>query len=440
MLSLCRWSKSKMGNIGVLSVFVLLLIPLWSVSLATQIQLEVMHGWDGFREPMVNKMLDDFMKENPNIKVTTRLTAASNTVLNEQFSLAYAGGIAPDIVMLQTKSVLAQGTKGALLPLDEFLKKDGISPDIWVPSELASGQWEGVTYGLPIRSGGEDGNLLFYNRQIFAESGLNPEHPPATWDELLAYAKKLIRYDGNTIKMNPINDLTQSATIPPTLNWLYSGGGAYLSADMRKVVYNTPEAANAMDWVYNFRTVVYKNPNDDKMADADFYNGRSAMLFWGSQGFSYIWDQDPDFPLGVGPRPRKDGSTPYIGANVGTWTYAISAAAKNKEAAWVLLKWLTIREESAGWFIRMQGRPSPIRRYNRNSEYVKLNPFLSVLGTVLEQVAPIPILPVHDDVGIPLRDAFRKVIKGQAPARSALEQAAPVSQAVLDQFWKSYGK
>ncbi len=440
MLSLGKMDSKRMVNAGMVYIIVLVVMAFAAfspVSCAQQVHIELLHAWDSFREPMVSEMLDKFMQENPNIKVTTRVTEAVGSTINEAFTLALAGNLAPDVVMLQSKHLISHASQGTLLSLDEFIARDGISKDIWVPSEIALGKWAGVLYGIPMRTGGEDNNILFYNRQIFSESGLNPEYAPATWDELLAYSKKLVRYNGNSITLNPINDLTQKAQIPGTVNWLYSGNGAYLSADGRKVAFNTPEVMDMMDWVYQFRARVYRNLGDDLMTNEDFYTGRSAMMFLGSQGFSYVWDYDPKFPLGAGPRPHVIGSN-YIGANIGTWTYAIPATTKNPKAAWELVKWLTIHEESAGWFMRVQGRPSPVRQFNRNSYYLRSNPFTPVLAEILERVAPIPILPVHDEVGIPLRNAFRKVINGEAPSRSVVEQAAQISQAVLDQFWAKY--
>lgn len=411
---------------------VLALVLCGAMVSAQQVKLELLHAWTSFREPMVNQMLDDFMKEFPNVVVEPRLVP--NADLNEQFTLAYAAGMPPDVVMVSTKNLIALSAQGVFLDLNEFIERDGIDWGIWVPSELQLGQLHGSTYGLPIRTGGEAGNVLYYNKQIFEESGLNSDRAPATWTELLEYSKKLIRYDGDNIVLNPINDLSQNATVQPTLNWIYSGGGQFLSDDLRTIAFNSPEAVEAMNFVQRFRTEVYRNVADGNMGNADFYNGRSAMFFWGSEGFSFVWDQDPDFPLGAGPRPKHENSS-YVGANSGTWHYAIPASVDNPDEAWELLKWLTIREESAGWFIRMQGRASPIREFNMHPEYFEVNPLTPVLGQVLEQVAPVTILPIHDDISIPMRDAFRQVLRGEVPAGVALADAASRAQAMLDAYW-----
>lgn len=424
--------KHRIRGSWMMAVAVMSCVILLSAGAVAQVKLELLHAWTSFREPMVNQMLDEFMQEFPNVVVEPRLVP--NADLNEQFTLAYAAGIAPDVVMVSTKNLIALADQGVFLDLTEYIERDGISWDIWVPSELQLGQLGDGMYGLPIRTGGEAGNVLYYNKQIFSETGLSPDRAPATWNELLEYSKKLVRYDGSTIMLNPINDLSQNATVQPTLNWIYSGGAQFLSDDLRTITFGSPEAIDALDFVHQFRSEVYRNVGDDKLGNADFYNGRSAMFLWGSEGFSYVWDQDPNFPLGAGPRPKHENSS-YIGANSGTWHYAIPANAANPDEAWELLKWLTIREESAGWFIRLQGRASPIREFNMHPEYFEVNPLTPVLGQVLEQVAPVTILPIHDDIAIPLRDAFRKVLAGDAPAGVALADATSRAQAILDQYW-----
>lgn len=419
---------------AVLGTFILVLSVLSPAAFAQEkVKLELLHGWSGFREPMVQEMIDEFMREYPWIEVEARLVPHGE--LDDQFLLTYAAGMAPDVVMLTTKHVIAFADQGALVDLTPYIERDGIDWEIWVPSELEGGQWKGGTYGLPIRTGGEAGNILYYNKRLFAEAGLPSDSAPATWDDLMSYAKKLVRYDNeNRIVLNPINDLTQGASAQATLNWIYSGGASLLSDDMRTIAFNSQAAADAMSFAQQFRSEVYRNPNDDKMGNDAFYSQQSAMFLWGSEGFSFVWDQDPDFPLGAGPRPKHPDSS-YIGANQGTWRYVMSDSAADKEAAWLLIKWLTIREESGGWFIRAQGRPSPIRAYNLHPEYFEVNPLVTVVGDVLEQVANVPMLPIFDDIVLPVRNAFREVLAGTTAPGPALESAAQQAQAILDQYW-----
>ena len=56
-----------------------------------------------------------------------------------------------------------------------------------VPDALKDNlKWKGTYYGVPMNFATL---LLYYNKTIFTEAGLDPETPPATWDELEQYAE-----------------------------------------------------------------------------------------------------------------------------------------------------------------------------------------------------------------------------------------------------------
>ena len=56
-------------------------------------------------------------------------------------------------------------------------------PELWKTVE-----WEGGIYGVPFNT---DTRFFFWNKDHFAEVGLDPEKPPTTWAELEEYALKL---------------------------------------------------------------------------------------------------------------------------------------------------------------------------------------------------------------------------------------------------------
>ena len=53
---------------------------------------------------------------------------------------------------------------------------------------MKSVTWEGKTYGVPTNN---ETMAFIWNAAIFEEAGLDPEKPPATWDDLVAYSKQI---------------------------------------------------------------------------------------------------------------------------------------------------------------------------------------------------------------------------------------------------------
>ncbi len=63
------------------------------------------------------------------------------------------------------------------------------------PVTVEYNTWKGQVYGVPFLEGSKP--ALFYNTAMFKEAGLDPNKPPATFDELMTYAQKLAKQDAS---------------------------------------------------------------------------------------------------------------------------------------------------------------------------------------------------------------------------------------------------
>jgi multiple sugar transport system substrate-binding protein len=104
------------------------------------------------------------------------------------------------------------------------------------PGPLASVTYEGGIYGLPR---GANTIALYYNADKFREAGLDPDDPPATWDELYETAKALTDPEGNTYGLAFSAVGTEEGTFQ-FLPWLQMTGGDYSNI-------NTEGAARALN-------------------------------------------------------------------------------------------------------------------------------------------------------------------------------------------------
>ena len=79
---------------------------------------------------------------------------------------------------------------------------------------------DGTIYGIPMQYNTQ---YLYWNKDIFAEAGLDPEAPPATFDEMVAYAEAMT--DASKEQYG-IGIATGNANIT---NFLWSNGGDWLN-------------------------------------------------------------------------------------------------------------------------------------------------------------------------------------------------------------------
>ncbi|MEV8038303.1 ABC transporter substrate-binding protein [Streptomyces sp. NPDC002742] len=95
---------------------------------------------------------------------------------------------------------------------------------------------DGKIYGVP-RTGYSMG--LIYNKKLFQQAGLDPDKPPATWDEVRADAKKIAALGKGTVGYADYSAQNQGG-------WhftaeLYSQGGNVVAEDGKKATIDTPE-------------------------------------------------------------------------------------------------------------------------------------------------------------------------------------------------------
>jgi multiple sugar transport system substrate-binding protein len=146
--------------------------------------------------------------------------------LLDKFRTALLGNAAPMAIRLQILGGTEFAAKGYLEPL----KPEDVgyaTNDFW-PGAMKAVTWDGVGYGIPTNN---ETMALIWNADIFARAGLDPENPPATWDDVVTYSKTIhdklgISGYGMVAKQNAGN--TPYRFMPQL--WGY-GGGVFDEAD-----------------------------------------------------------------------------------------------------------------------------------------------------------------------------------------------------------------
>lgn len=433
MYGLTRQRPSVKSAVGVsVLLIVLLAFPVW----AQERTLTFMHCWDAHRTAWVDEMLDSFEAAHPGVKVERQLVVCG--MLRDNFMTAYLGGAAPDVVMIHSLDIPALVESGVFVPLDDYLKADGISMDTWYPSEIGTAVWQDRLYGLPIRTGGDTNSVFYYNRTLFAEVGLNPDDPPATWDEWLEAAQRLTRYEEDRLVRAGTalygGDFSEVA-------YLATAGGRLISEDGRCVAFTDEAGIAAAQFTYDLGARTYRGHwhelyeltgGDDTAA---FLDGRLAMHTGGILSHSFYVTNAPELDFAIAVRPSREPGGPS-GANAGTFHWAIARGSSDEALAWELVKWVALREDTGGLFMLRQGRPSPVRAFNDNPAYFETNPYWLVVGEALARAVTLPSYPFTRDVMNIFGGAVGSVAWGDQAAVPALEQAAAQAQALIDEYWQ----
>jgi multiple sugar transport system substrate-binding protein len=129
----------------------------------------------------MRKLADKFMEANPNATITVEEEPEGGA-----FDALIAAGNQPDLITVSLGSLIGRlAAGGAVLPLEDMIGADELFARL-DPATVE--ELYGHMYYVPV---GADVTLMIYNKELFEEAGLDPDQPPATWDEFLAAAEQI---------------------------------------------------------------------------------------------------------------------------------------------------------------------------------------------------------------------------------------------------------
>ncbi len=285
--------------------------------------------------PVFKEIVSRFKEAHPGITIDiVRLPFAG---AEPKIQTALTTRTEPDIARVDVSFLAKIAGKNALLSLEEHVPADFRAEVL--PVALQSCVYGGTLWGLPDQT---NGLCLFYNRELFRQAGLDPDSPPATWDELIAYGKKLTNEDEGVFGIGVRNSLWWS------LPFFYTHGATFLSADGMHCLLNSEEAVAG----FQLKVDLYGKHGIEGGAwrsggiqnDLGFQNGRYAMILNGPWAVESLKKTGLDFGVGLVPAGPAGSRT-----NVGGNNLVVFRSTKRPELAAEFLMFVASEEIQRMW-------------------------------------------------------------------------------------------
>lgn len=271
----------------------------------------------GAQEETLKKMVEVFEEKNPDIKVDVQLTGYDDYFT--KLATTVGGGNAPDVFEMNMENFLAYMLRGACADLTGL-----VDPASYSEGTLSAVSSDGKLYAVPMSF---STCVLFYNKALFDQAGIDYPDDTWTWTEAQAAAEKI----------RALGDDIWGYYQPISYNEFYKSvkgnGGSLLNEDYTAFTVNTPENVAVLEaMLARVRGEDRVMPNAEDMAgrgDWDLFSeGKLGMLVSGIWGFQTFTDQcDFDWDITVEPG-FKDKST-FFFANVN----CVSTESDKQEAA-----------------------------------------------------------------------------------------------------------
>ena len=245
---------------------------------------------------------------------------------------ARLGGQSPDIYHVYSIWAAQLVDNGLLgVPPEEVL---GFVTDSYVGSTVDAITIGDQTWGVPTEVANY---LLVYNKQIFAEAGIDA--PPATWDELLEIAAATTERDaeGRATQIGYADYYPSVAgVVHRYLTSLYSKGIDLFNEDFTATNLGTPEALEALQE----RVALFEAGSADLSVDSDaFVAGDVAMTIqasWQEGEYREVFGDAFEDTVGIAPIPAGDDwrSLQYA------FFYGVDANSDVPDESWAFIEWL----------------------------------------------------------------------------------------------------
>ncbi|AUW47768.1 ABC transporter substrate-binding protein [Rhizobium leguminosarum] len=330
-----------------------------------------------------------------------------------------------DLVTMDIVWAGAYAENGYSVDLTDWVKRDAAELDLddIYPVILESlGQYNGHYVAFPFAA---YANVLAYRKDLFEAAGLAV---PKTVEELVSDAKKLT--DPSKKQYGFVaNGQKGPAVAQDWMQYNNQMGGSILGKDGLPAL-NSPENVESLA-VYKQLFVETAPPGaieyDWGGREESFRQGAAAMMqTWsvGAPGYSDPASSNVVGKVGIAVAPVANGVSPQYG--VGGWGMAINADidAKQKEAAWTFIKWLTSKKihkefnlEGAGSFMRKSQMTDP--------DLTAKFDFLPVVAKTYENGNGDyrPRIPEYPEIQDILGAAVNSVLAGAAEPKAALDEA-----------------
>ncbi|UVI31244.1 ABC transporter substrate-binding protein [Paenibacillus spongiae] len=404
------------------------------------------------------EMIEEFNKTHAGIEIVPQSMPGSGGYDTQDLSkltAAIASGSPPDVVNLNAPFIMEVASRGILMPLDEYIEKSNFDLSRFYPYTVKEMTFQGKIWGLPV---GIDDRILYYNKDMMANAGLDPESPPVTWDELLEYGQKM------TIKDDK-GGFKQIGFIPNFGNsWLYlysiQNNGKYLDDEGKKVLLNSPENVEALEFMvkgYDMlggaKKINAYSSTFQGGANDPFLTGKVAMVTNGNWAIADIARFAPNLNFGVAMPPTPTGADFKTWS--GGWSWGIPKGAKNPEAAFEVVSWLTTegpkfsaegaakynaeqkRITIPSWTANIDTNQFLMEKYVDQLDNQRIKDAVKFSMDALEHSISLPVSPVGQLLWSEHARAIDEAIYHKGEPQEILDAAAKKVQEELDKFWKN---
>jgi len=413
----------------------LLLLSLSSMAFATDLTMFYPVAVGGPLTKLVDKLVQEFEAENPDISVKAIYSGNYSDTMTKAMT-ALKGGNPPNLSVILSTEIFTLIDNDAILAFDDLVTTSEEKQwlDSFYPALMENSRTGGKTWSIPFQ---RSTIVMYYNKDAFRKAGLDPDKPPATWEELVEMGKKLVTKDA-------AGKVTQWGLEIPSTGYPYWMFGALCKQNSEVLMndagtesyFDHPGVVQALDFwkdlgrKYN---IMPEGTIEWGTLRTDFLEQKTAIM-WHSTGNLTAVKKNASFDFGVAMLPaKKERGTPTGGGNFYIFKQTTS---EERAAALKFIKWMTQPVRTAQWSIGtgyLGTRPDAYETTELKT-YVKGFPAAAVARDQLKYATAE--LSVHENGRVYkiLNDAIQAALTKAKTPEKALKDAQKQVERILKRY------
>ncbi|MDD3926094.1 MAG: sugar ABC transporter substrate-binding protein [bacterium] len=379
--------------------------------------------------PYIAGVCKEFEVAHPGIKVKAEPVSGDYYT---KLQTMMAGGMTPDVIYMQNKSLADYRDRGVLLNLSPYIEKDKYAlEDICKLGFEEGGINEGAVYGIPLTGTAE---MLIYNKDLFDKAGLKYPDQTWTWKAMLQAAKKLTVDTNRDGRIDQYGISTMPGWWATDIAWIWANGGDVFNKDLSKCVVNNAKAREAMQFMVDLSNKYKVTPkgvtgSEVKNAAELFMTGRLGMYaglpYQALSDFSAVRNLNWDIAL----MPKSNSGQRVVRYTGECWT--VYAGSKHPREAWEMVKHLSSARTAKG-LAELNAIPARMSVLKSTAFIKEKTPFKE--EKIVEAIADaraVPSLKCVEQLGSIWRRPIEEVMLGKGTVAKALATIEKDINAVL---------
>ncbi|MFL6132652.1 MAG: extracellular solute-binding protein [Nocardioidaceae bacterium] len=375
----------------------------------------------------------------------------------QQFLNSVASGKPPEVVYADRNQIGTFAARGAIIPLDDCIKGEGIDTSVIRKPALDQVTFGGNVYGIPEFNVVQ---IIQANSDLLSKAGLTLDDVNASnWDKVAAANKKLMKTSGGKLSVIGVD-----SKLPEFLPlWAKANGADLISADGKTAQLDDPKVIEALKFAVSIydaqggfsKVKAFRDSADFFGGGNQFASGTLGAMPMEQWYVNVLNDVSPKAPVAFDSFRDKQGQ-PLAFASGSAW--GIPKGSSNPEAACRFAKTMTM---TSSWVKAAQTRVSKrsteggmftgvltgntqadekIRAMVKPSGDEKWNQGVDATYTANDHTFSLPANPAGEEFQTAWQDAVNRVLNGQQSPEEAMKQAQKEGQKALDTAWAELEK